>query len=368
MSTTIKKSIDDSIKEIKRNWDSLPESIKKSTKENTDNIIKAYKDEKSNVGKIAKSTTDMIYNAMKTRGKLTIDEQKRVNDSANALMTAEINSLNISNKKKIKLMQNLNGDLSKMSKKQAAEASGEIGKVMKNVRETFEKEKKALQENIDLGKMMGIDTSDYEAQLETLKKKNEETTLDLATKWYQFAKKADMPIEAIKGSLKEMGVSYDEVRKRAGETTDNIDSNNTLIAKSYKNITTEAAKANTMWNDLIWDPKTGTVSTNAKEEVKKASESEDGWNNLKFMLHHADLSSDASEMISTALVENGKWNSLDFEEKQLLTSYPNAAATMSALNDIGEWDKLKPKRTKIDSTRKNNKGFKRSITRHGVMG
>lgn len=361
MSTTIKKSVDDSIKEIKRNWDSLPESIKKSTKENTDNIIKAYKDEKSNVGKIAKSTTDMIYNAMKTRGKLTIDEQKRVNDSANALMTAEINSLNISNKKKIKLMQNLNGDLSKMSKKQAAEASGEIGKVMKNVRETFEKEKKALQENIDLGKMMGIDTSDYEAQLETLKKKNEETTIDLATKWYQFAKKADMPIEAIKGSLKEMGVSYDEVRKRAGETTDNIDSNNTLIAKSYKNITTEAAKANTMWNDLIWDSKTGTVSTNAKEEVKKASESEDGWNNLKFMLHHADLSSDASEMISTALVENGKWNSLDFEEKQLLTSYPNAAATMSALNDIGEWDKLKPKEQKLIARAKTTKDLKEAL-------
>lgn len=347
MSSTIKTNVDKSIKEIKRNWDSLPESAKKATKEETDNMIKAYKKEKTDVNKVVKSTTDLIYNAMKTRGHLTVDEQKRVQDSSKVLMNAEINSLGLSNKKKISLLKALNSDMSKMNQSQAVDYADNVSKAINKASKSFEKQKKALKENIELGKLQGLDTSDYEAQLETLKTKNTATTLEMATKWYELQTKAGTDIHVIRGALKEWGVSLDDVKKHAKGASDEIDSNNTLIAKGYENMSLTAQRANDTWNNMLWDEQTGTVTTNAKEEVKKASQSKNGWNDLRFILHHANLSSDAADTMSQALVENGKWNDLSFEEKQLLTSYPSAAATMSALNDIGTWDKLKPEQQQL---------------------
>ncbi|EUJ59559.1 hypothetical protein [Listeria fleischmannii] len=313
-----------------------------------------------------KSTNDMIYKAMKERGTLTTDEQKRVNNASNALMAAEIQSLDISNKKKIILLKNLNSDMSKMSKMQALEAADNISQAMKKSTASFNKQKEALQENIEMGKLLGLDTSDYEVQLETLKTKNKETTLDMATKWYQFQKSAGTDTKFLKEALKQMGVSYDDVKKRANKVAHDIDSSNILIAKSSENATISASSANEKWNTMIWDEKTGTVSTDVKEKIQEASKSNEGWNNLKFILHHADLTSDATDMVRQALIENGKWNDLNFQDKQMLTTYPSAALTMSAINDIGEWDKLDPKQQNLIAQAKTSDELRKALNDLGL--
>ncbi|MBC2369378.1 phage tail tape measure protein [Listeria booriae] len=366
MSATIKENVNASIKEIKRNWESLPEAAKAATKEETDNIINAYEQQKQEIDGITTSTTNLINNAMKERGKLSTDEQKRVRDASNMFLNAEINSLDISNKKKITLMKALNSDLKGLSKNQALDYSDNVGKAIQNATKSFEKHKKALEENIELGKLQGLDTSEYEIQLETLKSQNSEATLTMATKWYKFQKQAGTNINLIEMALKEWGVSLDDVVSRSMNVTEKATSNSSKMAKGYEGMSLSAQKANDSWNDMLWDEKTGTITTNAKEEVKKASISEKGWNDLTFILHHANLESDAYNTIGDALVENGKWNDLTFEEKQLLTSYPSTALTMSALDDIDEWDKLKPVQQKLITQAKTGKALQQALADVGV--
>ena len=91
-----------------------------------------------------------------------------------------------------------------------------------------------------------------------------------------------------------------------------------MVAKSLENMSAETKDANLAWNNLVFDPKTGQVKTNAQEEVTKALQAENGWENMQFILKHANLETNAKMTIGEALVETGKWNSLSVQEKELV--------------------------------------------------
>ncbi|WP_036061963.1 hypothetical protein [Listeria fleischmannii] len=153
-------------------------------------------------------------------------------------------------------------------------------------------------------------------------------------------------IERIKKSCKEAGLSYRDLVEDVDKQAQIAAKSNTMLAKSSSDMSDDVVDANQRWNSLVFDPKTGKLKTNAKEEIQKASQSKDGWNNLKFIMQNANLSTNAKATMAYALMENEKWNSLSFKEQEMLTVY-DPSVVKNALVSIGQWDKLTPKQQKL---------------------
>ncbi|MGV7614331.1 hypothetical protein PJM54_29030, partial [Mycobacterium kansasii] len=64
------------------------------------------------------------------------------------------------------------------------------------------------------------------------------------------------------------------------KTTNKVAENAKKNAEQLKYVGNEASEYGKMWNNLVLDPKTGEVKTNAQEAVNEAANSEKGWNQL----------------------------------------------------------------------------------------
>lgn len=94
------------------------------------------------------------------------------------------------------------------------------------------------------------------------------------------------------------------------------------------------------WNDLVLDPKTGEVKTNAREEIIEASKSSTTWNHLRFQLQNADLDSNAKSVIGEAALVNGWWDGMAWEDKQAVLQNEFSETIYLALEEAGKWDEM----------------------------
>ena len=101
----------------------------------------------------------------------------------------------------------------------------------------------------------------------------------------------------------------------------------------------EAIIANEQWNNMVFDPKTGEIKSNAKEIIAEAFSSEEGWNNLEFILKNANLTSNARAEVAIATGEAGKWNELNLDQKYILANGDQALiAFYDAIDANGQWN------------------------------
>ncbi|WP_203663547.1 phage tail tape measure protein [Lacticaseibacillus sp. 53-4] len=165
---------------------------------------------------------------------------------------------------------------------------------------------------------------------------------------------------------------------------------------SLDGLTGKAKKAAMDWNNLVFDYKTGSMKTNAQEEVNKAVASSKDWENIKLLAKSGNMTTNASEMVANALlsqkrwddikflmktahlnadtkkaiadayVANGKWEYLSFKEKKMLAVSDTNKALMKSLKDSGEWNKLPMKVQAMIATSKTASGLKQSLKDMGV--
>lgn len=114
-----------------------------------------------------------------------------------------------------------------------------------------------------------------------------------------------------------------------------------MWAQTAKDATESMKLANTQWNSMVWDEKTGKLKTNAVEEVQKALEAEGGWDAMQFILKEANLETNARLTIGEALVANGQWDKLSPEEKELVVNgKPAVKAILDSKESLAQWNAL----------------------------
>lgn len=126
---------------------------------------------------------------------------------------------------------------------------------------------------------------------------------------------------------------YNDFEKRQKQTASSV----VKISGDMKKNVRDAADT---WNDLVLDPKTGKLKTNAQEEVNKAVGSSKQWNQIKLLLKEGKLSTNAKEMVAKATVENGKWDVLTWKEKYALIKTKGGANLVKLLEKSGKWNEL----------------------------
>lgn len=126
----------------------------------------------------------------------------------------------------------------------------------------------------------------------------------------------------------------------------------TVVADTASAMSKDAKKAGKSWNDLILDPKTGKIKTNAQEVINDTAKTKKGWNQLEFILKHAKISSNAKQMIVEAAFASGRWNSMSFKQQEALIRSKGGKEVAETLYIEDQWNKMNPKIQELIATAK----------------
>lgn len=126
---------------------------------------------------------------------------------------------------------------------------------------------------------------------------------------------------------------YDDFEKKQKQTSSAV----VKISGDMKKSVRDAADA---WNDLVLDPKTGKLKTNAQEEVTKAVGSSKQWNNIRLLLKEGKLTTNAKKMVAEAVLQKNKWDDLTWTEKKALIKSKGNKELAEMIEDGNQWNSL----------------------------
>ncbi|MBC1617877.1 phage tail tape measure protein [Listeria booriae] len=330
MAKVILQSIDESISALKKTYNELPPEMKSFWEQSVKEAEQSAEKQKETVKKQSSTAIDIAKNAAKAGRDLTKTEQAMMSNLNRGMIDSHLATLKMSAKEEKGIKAALYSDITEMTQNQMADNASVISQSAQKEKAEYEKQKANL-------KAMYKDTGDFEAyyaSLDQLNSKHDTTLTAMMQRWVELSRESGHSDAEIEVYLESMGLKLSDLDKKAKVATDGVSANLGILSIS-------AGLADIAWNNMVFDEKTGEVSTNAVEEIQKASETESGWNDLKFIIKEAKLSTNAKMTLSQALIANGKWDSLTYGEKKLLTRY-KPEEMQKALQDMGIWDKLDP--------------------------
>lgn len=361
MADEIEKNTEKSLGSFEKHYNSYSAGVKAILKKSKKDAENDANERKENVSAQQDAIENIYKNAANNHRNLSSNESKQVNDIYKAMQVEQIESLNISQKKKKNILSAMNGQVKDMSQQALQEQSDIIGKSMDKTLKQYDDTAKNLKKDY---KNNVIDHKAYTEAItrnEDDKQKSVEKNAAAFIRTQKKLMKAQgMSKEQIENQLEkgfqEMGLDYQHFNRLMTQEVAGATKNASKLMSDF------ADKASLSWNqDFVLDPKDGEVRTNLPEFIKKTSESKKGWDKLKFIIKNANLNSNAKATITDALVQNGKWNNLSFKEKKLLTTYKGSRQVMNALRDMKQWDKLKPKEQAMIAKAKTKKDLKNAL-------
>lgn len=347
-STSTKKLADDFDKEFSNIENSAKEHFSNAKKAEKglspdvssaiDKELKKEKDQYNAYVQDADSANQKIQTILSNHNKKIseLDDSQRVmlKNNQQAMLNDEMKVLKLSGDKRAKAMAVLNNDIKHMSLQQRSNALGDITSETADMQEQYKKQSDIL------AKRYGKGTALYKAGMKANEKALTDYTDKAAAEYIRLARANGESTKLIKDDLKSMGLSYsdgvDEIKRQTKAAETNLKS----LAVDTTKLGGKAKKAADMWNDLVFDPKTGKVRTNAQEEVNKAVNSKDQWNQIKLLKKEGKLSTNAQQMVAAALIENGKWDKMSWKEQKAWLKDGFSETIVQALEKSGEWNDL----------------------------
>lgn len=334
MAETMKQELGSAIKESEEGLVNLPESVRKIVAESVNKSTAEQKRLIGELDEIQAGITNVYARAMEENRELT-DQELSVIEGYHARM-AEIRTetLELSAEEQRKVHIIMAEDLKDFSSKQLSERGVMLREEQKMIRESSEESRAFLQEQYTAGV---LDKEQYNQALQELAEEERQIQLELAAEhkkiWDARGKVSE---EQQAEELARMGFTLEEVKAYMAETGQVIEETSDVIVK-----------ANQMWNQLTFDPHTGTFNTNAKEIVDATKEDEQKWNDLIFMLKYAEMDSNVKQKIKEALIENGTWNNLTFLEKQAIMETNAKQTAFEFMQASGQWDDMTPEQKNL---------------------
>lgn len=348
-----------STKSLAGSFDKEFGQIEKSAQEHMDNVNKSIKgldpSVQQAVGKSAQQTKKTLdatiadakshYQTAETilkshNGKvseLSADQRIMLRNQQDAMAEDEIKVLGITGKKKKTIMAALNNDISGMTRAQRTTAMRDLQDYTRKSETSYAKQSKALKKALDDGK---INQSEYSAGMKKLGDNVKSATTKAAASYIQLAKKNGESTATIKNDMLEMGMSYKNGMAYIKQHGKAVQDSSSLMIDSTGKMSKATKKAADTWNNLVFDPKTGKVKTNAQEEVNKAVKSGKQWDQIKLLAKKGKLTTNAKEMVATAAISQGKWDGMTWKEQKALIRSEGGKDLVKLMENSGEWNDL----------------------------
>lgn len=318
-----------------------------------------------NAQQMSDEVISIYQNASQQHRDLTAEEKAIVLQNQNELIDTQLSLMKFSAKERKAITKALNGDLQGLNNSQLSEALKTTQKWIEDENKTYKKRKDNLQEMYK--SIKGDDEKAVKAKkeihdkLEKLEASHQAKLDAYGEKYATIQKKLlnnqlkgldpEMQqgvINSVKKQMEELGLSYEQLMEKTTKASSKIQANNSMWASTTKKASEETKLANSQWNGMVWNQKTGKLKTNAKEEIQKALEAEGGWENLKFIAKNANLSTNARLTMAEVLVESGKWDTLSPQEKKLIVNnHDGLQAIADSKTNMSIWNSMPEKVKKI---------------------
>lgn len=304
---------------------------------------------KNNVQVMSDQVIGIYETASKQKRDLTLEEQEIIKNNEAQIMEAEVNSLQISGDKKAAVQAAIYGKINANSEKQLKEYKTAIEKAVDSENSSYKSSMETLKQTLDEGI---ISKEEYYDKTKSLSEqhdhildtygKNLVKVLQQSKDYYQTDSDAAAAWkEKTSRYFKEHGLDYGDISKKMQEHADTAKNTSGLVAKYTDEMSKEGKEAADAWNAIVYDPKTGKVTTNAKETVSEAMQEAGGWQNIQWIEKNANLDTNALITIAEAAQANGMWNNLTPEEKNLtVNNKQGLAAIVNSKENLDTWNKM----------------------------
>lgn len=333
MKSYSKKSLD----EAKKNLKGLPESVQSSLKESIDKKKAADVKILASQKELNERVNGIIKKAASEHRDLTDDEQQYIQNALSKSSENQINLLNVSESKKKALLAAMNDDYSSMTKGQAEARYEELKSALGKEDKLYQKQQDQIKSLYDKGL---ISQSQYKTSLEQLATSHQNVSDKIIASMYKAAKASGYADDIIANEFAFLGVSMDQVHAALDRTASKAENTNSRLADTSSKFGKAAQKAGEAWNNLILNPKTGEIKTNAQQAVNDFAKSDQGWKQLNFVMKHAKISSNAKEMIAEAAIASGRWDTMSWKEKRALIKSNASEQMEKSLESNGTWNSL----------------------------
>lgn len=157
----------------------------------------------------------------------------------------------------------------------------------------------------------------------------------------KLGKALGFTLEDMSETWKQFGWTVDEVQALLTASIGDVNNSVDMLAQGTE-------KADMMWNDMAFDPKTGEVRTNMADVLVDMAKTDEGWEQLQFMAKNADLTTNAKEEIAIAIGEAGRWNDMSFVDKKALVDNDEAMFNLyESIDKLGMWNEYNTDRKEL---------------------
>ena len=342
---------------------------------------------KNNVQQMSDEVIQIYQNAANNHRKLSEEEKAIVLSNQNELINTQLQLMEYSGEERINMIKAFNGQADELNTEQLKKATELTEKWAKDEQASYKERLDGYKKLMD--QIKGEDEKSVKARAE-IKTKMEQLEAEHTAKMEAYSQKWNdlqgrllktlkVSPEALTGIMnqlksraEEMGLTYDEMAIKFQNTFSKVQEGNSMWAQTAKDATESMKLANTQWNAMVWDEKTGQLKTNAVEEVQKALEAEGGWESMQFILKEANLETNARLTIGEALVANGQWEKLSPEEKELVVNgKPAVKAILDSKESLAQWNALPTEIKEIlgknESFLSSAEGAKQALTQWNLM-
>ena len=342
---------------------------------------------KNNVQQMSDEVIQIYQNAANNHRKLSEEEKAIVLSNQNELINTQLELMEYSGEERINMIKAFNGQADELNTEQLKKATELTEKWAKEEQASYKERLdgyKKLMEQIKGEDEKSVKArAEIKAKIEQLEAEHTAKMEAYSQKWNdlqgRLLKTLKVSPEALSGIMnqlksraEEMGLTYDEMAIKFQNTFSKVQEGHSMWAKTAKDATETTKLANTQWNAMVWDEKTGKLKTNAVEEVQKALEAEGGWDAMQFILKEANLETNARLTIGEALVANGQWEQLSPEQKELIVNgKPAVQAILDSKELMAQWNALPAEVKEIlgknESFLSSAEGAKQALTQWNLM-
>lgn len=335
----LEKDSKQSFKKMQKDIDDLPAFAKAAAEKD----LAEKKATNAKVVADAKAQNKTVQTLLKQHNgdvsKLSADEKQIVLNARTRITADELKLLQIGGKAKKVVLETLNGDVSKLSRQHREQDIQDLSEQYTKEKKIYENQSASIKKAYKDG---AISADTYKKSMKELESSHKSSVDNMAAATLKLDRANGKSKDEIKQDLGVYETSYERAAEIVDGQTKKMTKSTSLIAADTNSMSKATAKANEQWNNLIFDPKTGKVKTNAQEEVDKATKSKTGWANLKYDLKHANLSSNAKLMIGEAALANGKWDDLTWKEQQAIVAVKGNKEMADIIQQFGIWNQFTP--------------------------
>lgn len=322
---------------IKKAEKGLSPDVKAAIDKEAEKEKKQYNDLLSDADQARNRANTILKTTNKSVADLSATQRTMLRNNQQRMLDDELQILNVTGSKRRAALAALNNDVNNMTRAQRREAMTNLSGETADMERQYRHQESILKKHYKNG---DITRAEYRAGLKQNQRALNDYTNKSAAEYIRLARANGESKDKIEADLANMGLSYKKGMQEIRRQTKAAMQDQKSLAVNTTKMSGKVKKAANMWNNLVFDPKTGKVRTNAQEEVNKAVNSSKGWNQIKLLKKEGKLSTNAQHMVAAALIANGQWNNMSWKQQSAWLHDKFHKTIVKALEDSDQWNNL----------------------------